>query len=105
MALVRFAVDKLAGKGYEIITPPFLMNRAAYEGVTDLDDFENVMYKVDGQDLYLIATSEHPMAAMYKDEIFSENELPIKLAGVSPCFRKEIGKHGIDTRGLFRVHQ
>ena|SRR3989344_3804935 len=105
MALLRFAIDKLSAKGYSLITPPLMMNRAAYEGVTDLGDFESVMYKVDSEDLYLIATSEHPMAAMYKDDIFPEAELPLKLAGVSPCFRREIGKHGIDTRGLFRVHQ
>ena len=105
MALLRFAVDRLVSKGYSPIAPPLMMNRAAYEGVTDLSDFENVMYKVDSEELYLIATSEHPMAAMYKDDIFSEAELPVKLAGISPCFRREIGKHGIDTRGLFRVHQ
>ena len=63
------------------------------------------MYKIDGEDLYLIATSEHPMAAMYSGEILSEEELPIKLCGVSPCFRREVGKHGLDERGLFRVHQ
>ncbi len=105
MALLRFSIDKLVGKGFTPISPPLMMNRSAYEGVTDLSDFENVMYKIDSSDLYLIATSEHPMAAMYRDEIFSESELPLKLAGVSPCFRREIGKHGIDTRGIFRVHQ
>ncbi len=105
MSLIRYVVDELAKKKYSLITPPLMMNKAAYEGVTDLADFGNVMYKIDSQDLYLIATSEHPMAAMFRDEIFSEPDLPVKLAGVSPCFRKEIGKHGIDTRGLFRVHQ
>ncbi|HLC92963.1 MAG TPA: serine--tRNA ligase [archaeon] len=105
MALLRFSLDKLVEKGYTPISPPLMMNRAAYEGVTDLSDFENVMYKIDSEDLYLVATSEHPMAAMYKDDIFQEAELPLKLAGISPCFRREIGKHGIDTRGLFRVHQ
>jgi seryl-tRNA synthetase len=105
MALQRFAMDLLVARGYTPITPPYMMNRAAYEGVTDLADFENVMYKIDDEDAYLIATSEHPMAAMYSDEIFEEEDLPIRLAGVSPCFRREIGAHGIDTRGLFRVHQ
>src|SRR3989344_8621148 len=104
-ALQKYAVDKLVKKGFTLIEPPLMMNRAAYEGVTDLADFENVMYKIDSEDLYLIATSEHPIAAMYKDDIFQEAELPLKLAGISPCFRREIGKHGIDTRGLFRVHQ
>jgi len=64
-----------------------------------------VMYKIDGDDAYLIATSEHPIGAMYKDEIFEEKDLPVKLAGISPCFRREIGAHGLDTKGLFRVHQ
>jgi len=104
-AVMRFTIDKLIKKGYSLIEPPFLMNKESYEGVTDLGDFENVMYKIEGEDLYLIATSEHPMAAMYRKEIFSEKELPIKYAGISACFRREIGKHGIDTRGIFRVHQ
>jgi len=104
-ALQKFALDKLVSKGYNVIQPPLMMNKESYEGVTDLADFENVMYKIEGENLYLIATSEHPMAGMYRNEIFKEEELPLKLAGVSPCFRKEIGKHGIDTRGIFRVHQ
>ncbi len=105
MALERFAMDLLVKRGYTAIIPPYMLNRAAYEGVTDLADFENVMYKIDGEDEYLIATSEHPMAAMYSDEIFETKDLPIRLAGLSPCFRREIGAHGIDTKGLFRVHQ
>jgi len=105
MALQRYALDLLVERGYTPLLPPYMMNRAAYEGVTDLADFEDVMYKIDGEDAYLIATSEHPMAAMYKDEIFEEKDLPLKFAGISPCFRKEIGSHGIDTKGLFRVHQ
>jgi seryl-tRNA synthetase len=82
-----------------------MINRVSYEGVTDLDDFEKVMYKIDGDDMYLIATSEHPIGAMYQDEIFEERDLPLRLAGISPCFRREIGAHGLDTKGLFRVHQ
>ncbi|SCL75070.1 Serine-tRNA ligase [Methanoculleus chikugoensis] len=105
MALQRFAMDILVERGYTPIIPPYMMNRAAYEGVTDLADFENVMYKIEDEDEYLIATSEHPMAAMYSDEIFEEKDLPLRLAGLSPCFRREIGAHGLDTKGLFRVHQ
>jgi len=82
-----------------------MMNRASYEGVTDLTDFENVMYKIEDDDEYLIATSEHPLCAMYQEEIFEERDLPLRLCGVSPCFRREIGSHGLDTKGLFRVHQ
>jgi len=105
MALQRFAIDLLAKKGFTPVIPPYMINRSSYEGVTDLGDFEKVMYKIDGDDAYLIATSEHPIGAMYQDEIFEEKDLPLRLAGISPCFRREIGAHGLDTKGLFRVHQ
>jgi len=105
IALQRFAIDFLRKKGFTLIEPPFMMNRKAYEGVTSLADFENVMYKIENEDLYLIATSEHPMVAMFQNEILNEKDLPIYLCGISPCFRKEIGSHGVDTRGLFRMHQ
>jgi len=105
LALVNYSVNFMVEKGYTLIEPPFMMRRAPYEGVTDLADFENVMYKIEDEDLYLIATSEHPMAAMFMDEIIDEDSLPIKLVGMSPCFRKEIGAHGVDTKGLFRMHQ
>jgi seryl-tRNA synthetase len=105
LALQRYALDMLAGKGFTPIIPPYMINRSSYEGVTDLADFENVMYKIDGDDAYLIATSEHPIGAMYRDEIFEEKDLPLRLAGISACFRREIGAHGLDTKGLFRVHQ
>ncbi|HWQ65499.1 MAG TPA: serine--tRNA ligase [Methanospirillum sp.] len=105
LALQRFALDLLMEKGYTPITPPYMINRKSYEEVTDLEDFEKVMYKIDGEDVYLIATAEHPIAAMYQDEIFEEKDLPLRLAGISPCFRREIGSHGLDTKGLFRVHQ
>ncbi|MCK9580738.1 MAG: serine--tRNA ligase [Methanoregula sp.] len=105
MALQRYAIDLLMKKGFTPVIPPYMINRSSYEGVTDLGDFEKVMYKIDGDDAYLIATSEHPIGAMYQDEIFEEKDLPVKLAGISPCFRREIGAHGLDTKGLFRVHQ
>lgn len=105
MALQRFTLDLLMERGYTPISPPYMINRKSYEEVTDLDDFEKVMYKIDGDDAYLIATSEHPIAAMFQDEIFEEKDLPVRLAGISPCFRREIGSHGLDTKGLFRVHQ
>jgi seryl-tRNA synthetase len=82
-----------------------MIRREPYEGVVDLADFENVMYKIENEDLYLIATSEHAMASMYMDEVINMKDLPIKLIGVSPCFRKEIGAHGKYTKGLFRMHQ
>ena len=104
-AIIRYAVDHLLAKGYTLIEPPYMIRRRPYEGVTDLADFEEVMYKIDGEDLYLIATSEHAMAAMFMDEVLDAEDLPIKLCGVSPCFRREVGAHGKYTKGLFRVHQ
>jgi len=102
---MSFAIEELTQKGYIPIIPPLLMNREAYEGVTSLGDFADVLYKVENEDLYLIATSEHPMAAMYMNEVLKEQEMPLKLAGISTCFRKEAGAHGKDTRGIFRTHQ
>ena len=105
LALQRFAIDLLVQKGYTPVIPPYMINRSSYEGVTDLEDFEKVMYKIDGDDAYLIATSEHPICSMHRDEIFETKDLPLRLVGISPCFRREIGAHGLDTKGLFRVHQ
>ncbi len=104
-AIMRFATDFLVGKGFTLIEPPLMLKRKPYEGVTDLADFESVMYKIEGDDLYLIATSEHAMAAMYMNGTLEKSQLPIKLAGVSPCFRREVGTHGKYTKGLFRMHQ
>lgn len=105
MALLQFALDKMHKKGYSLINPPYMIRRKPYEAVTDLSDFESVMYKIEGEDLYLIATSEHPIAAMHLDEILETKKLPLKYCGMSPCFRKEAGAHGKDTRGIFRVHE
>jgi seryl-tRNA synthetase len=105
LALQRFALDFVLGRGFTPVIPPYMLRREPYEGVTDLADFENVMYKVEGDDLYLIATSEHPLAAMYMGEILDEAALPIRLAGLSMNFRREIGGHGVDQKGIFRVHQ
>lgn len=105
LALQRFAIDFLVKKSFKLIEPPLMLRRKPYEGVTDLKDFETMMYKVEGEDAYLIATSEHPIAALFMDKVFGEKELPLRFCGVSPCFRKEIGSHGIDEKGLFRVHQ
>ena len=105
LALQNFAVMELVNKGYQLIEPPLMINKKAYSGTTDLEDFEKVMYKIDNEDLYLIATSEHPLIAMHSNSVFTEDELPIKYVGISPCFRREIGSHGVDTKGLFRMHQ
>jgi len=105
MALMSFALEEMTNKGYTLIEPPYLMKHEPYEGVTSLGDFVEVLYKIENEDLYLIATSEHPMAGMYMNEVFKQDQLPLKLAGVSACFRKEAGAHGKDTRGIFRTHQ
>ncbi|HKW43799.1 MAG TPA: serine--tRNA ligase [Thermoplasmata archaeon] len=104
-ALLAFALDHMVAQGFTPVFPPFMMRRAAYEGVVDLGDFENVMYKIEGEDLYLIATSEHPIGAMFMDEVIDEARLPLKFTGLATQFRKEIGGHGVDTKGLFRMHQ
>jgi seryl-tRNA synthetase len=105
MALMNFALEEMVKKNYLPVEPPYLMRREPYEGVTSLCDFEDVLYKIENEDLYLIATSEHPMAAMFMNEVLKEEDLPLKLAGISACFRKEAGAHGRDTRGIFRTHQ
>ncbi len=105
LALRSFALREMLRKGYMPIEPPFLMRREPYEGVVALSDFEDVLYKVENEDLYLIATSEHPMAAMFMNETLKAENLPLKMAGISTNFRKEAGAHGKDTRGIFRTHQ
>jgi seryl-tRNA synthetase len=106
LAIQRFAIDFLTKKrGFTLIEPPFMINRKAYEGMIDPTDFEMVTYKIQNEDLYLIATAEHPLGAMFMNEVFNKDDLPLRLCGVSPCFRKEVGAHGKYTRGLFRVHQ
>ena len=105
MALINYAVDYLCQNQYTLTIPPFFMNREAYEGVVDLDDFEEVMYKIEEQDFYLIATSEHPLTARFKDEILEIKEHPLKYVGISTNFRKEVGAHGLSDRGIWRVHQ
>ncbi len=104
-ALQQYALDTLMQDGFVPHAPPFMMNRKAYEGVTDLGDFGNQLYKIEGEDLHLIATSEHPLTAQFMDEALPIQQLPIAMVGISPCFRKEVGKHGLDERGFFRVHQ
>ncbi|MBL7206763.1 MAG: serine--tRNA ligase [Candidatus Aenigmarchaeota archaeon] len=103
-AIQSFAIDFLVKKNYVLVVPPYMLNRKAYEGVTELEAFDNVLYKIEGEDLHMIATAEHPMASMYMNEVIDVEDLPIKFIGISPCFRKEIGSHGKYTKGLFRVH-
>lgn len=104
-ALVNFALDYLTEKGYTLIQPPYMIHRQPMEGAVILGDFEDVIYKIENEDLYMIGTSEHAIAGMHMDEILEGKNLPMRYAGVSPCFRKEAGAHGKDMKGIFRVHQ
>jgi seryl-tRNA synthetase len=103
-AIMNYTIDFLRKRGYTLIEPPFMMRKKPYLGVTDLEFFGDQLYKIQNEDLYLIATSEHPMAAIFMDETIDKKDLPTKFVGVSPCFRKEVGAHGKYTKGLFRVH-
>ena len=104
-ALIHFGLDFLAKKGYSLVQPPYMINRESMEGAVIAEDFEEVIYKVQEEDLYMIGTSEHAMAAMHSKEIIEGKNIPMKYAGISPCFRKEAGAHGRDQKGIFRVHQ
>jgi len=105
LALMYHFLEKMKRKGYVPIEPPFMLRKKYIEGATDLKEFEDVIYKIEGEDLYLISTSEHPIVAMMSDTVIKEEELPLKFVGFSPCFRKEAGAHGKDTKGIFRDHQ
>jgi seryl-tRNA synthetase len=104
-ALVNFALDFLSGHGYMPVQPPYMLRQEPMSGAVILGDFQDVIYKIEGEDLYMIGTSEHAIASMHMDEILDGKKLPIRYAGYSPCFRKEAGAHGKDMKGIFRVHQ
>ena len=104
-ALLQFGLDYLSNSGYTLVQPPYMIRKEAMEGAVILGDFEQVIYKVEGEDLYMIGTSEHAMVSMHMDEILESTRLPLRYACVSPCFRKEAGAHGRDMKGIFRVHQ
>ena len=104
-ALIGYALEFLAQKGYTVMQPPYLLKREVLSGAVALSDFEDVIYKIEGEDLYLLATSEHALNAFHFGEILDGKTLPLRYGGVSPCFRKEAGAHGRDTKGIFRVHQ
>ncbi|HJR85539.1 MAG TPA: serine--tRNA ligase [Nitrososphaeraceae archaeon] len=104
-ALINYALDFLEGYGYQLIQPPFMLKNDAIKGSIIMDDFQDVIYKIENEDLYMIGTSEHAMASMHMDEILDSKKLPFRYASISPCFRKEAGAHGKDMKGIFRVHQ
>jgi seryl-tRNA synthetase len=104
-ALTAFALDFVSKRDYNLIQPPYMINRQSMEGAVIADDFEEVIYKVQDEDLFLIGTSEHAIASMHYDEILEGGKIPLRYASISPCFRKEAGAHGKDQKGIFRVHQ
>ncbi len=104
-ALLRFALDKLISKNFNPLWTPFFMKREVMKAAAELGDFEESLYKIENEDLFMIATSEQTLAAYHYDEILDPDTLPLKYAGVSTCFRREAGSHGKDTLGIFRVHQ
>lgn len=104
-ALISYARDFMIEKGFTYCLPPFMIRSDVVTGVMSFTEMNNMMYKIEGEDLYLIGTSEHSMIGKFKDQIISQDTLPIKMTSYSPCFRKEVGAHGIEERGIFRVHQ
>lgn len=105
MALVNFARDYMVEQGYEYTEPPLMIREEVLKGVYSGNEIEEMAYKIEGEDLYLIATSEHPLIGMFINKTIPKSKLPIKITGFSACFRKEIGSHGIDEKGLYRTHQ
>ncbi len=104
-AVLAYARDFMINKGFTYCIPPYMIHSDAVDGVMSFEEKENMMYKIEGEDLYLIGTSEHSMIAKFKDQLLKESELPIKMTSYSPCFRKEVGAHGIEERGVYRIHQ
>ena len=104
-AVLAYARDFMIDKGFTYCIPPYMIHGDAVNGVMSFQEKENMMYKIEGEDLYLIGTSEHSMIAKYKDQILKESDLPITMTSYSPCFRKEVGAHGIEERGIYRIHQ
>ena len=104
-AVLAYARDFMIDKGFTYVIPPYMIRSDAVEGVMSFEEKENMMYKIEGEDLYLIGTSEHSMIAKFKGQILDEKTLPITMTSYSPCFRKEVGSHGIEERGVYRIHQ
>ena len=104
-AMLSYARDFMIDKGFTYCIPPFMIRSDVVSGVMSFDEMDAMMYKIEGEDLYLIGTSEHSMIGKFKNQIIKEEQLPITLTSYSPCFRKEVGAHGIEERGIYRVHQ
>ena len=104
-AILSYARDFMIDKGYEYHIPPFMIRSDVVTGVMSFAEMEDMMYKIEGEDLYLIGTSEHSMIGKFINSITDENEMPLRMTSYSPCFRKEVGAHGIEERGVYRIHQ
>ena len=104
-AMIAYARDFMIDKGFTYCIPPFMIRSDVVDGVMSFDEMDAMMYKIEDEDLYLIGTSEHSMIGKFKGQLIDEKELPIAMTSYSPCFRKEVGAHGIEERGLYRVHQ
>ena len=104
-AMIAYAKDYMIDKGFTYAIPPFMIHADVVTGVMSFPEMEAMMYKIEGEDLYLIGTSEHSMIGRFKDQMIKKEELPIRMTSYSPCFRKEGGSHGLEERGLYRVHQ
>ena len=104
-AILSYARDFMIDRGFTYVVPPFMIHRSVVDGVMSFTEMENMMYKIEGEDLYLIGTSEHSMIGKFIDTFLDEDTLPQKLTSYSPCFRKEVGAHGIEERGVYRIHQ
>jgi len=104
-ALIQYGLDFMRKKGFQLYQPPYLLRRDVVAGAVALSDFEDTIYRIENEDLYLLATSEHALLGFHKDDIIEADKLPLRYAAISPCFRKEAGAHGRDTKGIFRTHQ
>ena len=104
-AVITYARDFMIDKGFTYCIPPYMIRSNVVTGVMSFAEMDAMMYKIEGEDLYLIGTSEHSMIGRFKDQLVKEEELPIRMTSYSPCFRKEIGSHGLEERGVYRVHQ
>ena len=104
-AILSYARDFMIDRGFTYCIPPYMIRSEVVDGVMSFDEMENMMYKIEGEDLYLIGTSEHSMIGKFINTFTDEEKLPIKYTSYSPCFRKEVGAHGLEERGVYRIHQ
>ncbi len=105
VAMINFARDYMVKKSYEYIEPPLMIRKKVVEGVMSFEEMNNMMYKIEGEDLYLIGTSEHPLIGLFMNKTLTKKDIPVKITGFSPCFRKEVGAHGLEEKGFYRLHQ